>query len=58
MITEVTQTLCFYGQKANQQDDLEELTSKMRDHFAATPPTAGAYKREAEINNAIFTLFG
>ena len=42
----MTQTLCFYGQKANKQDELEDLTNKLREYFAATPPTAGAYKRE------------
>ena len=45
VITEVTQSMCFYGQKASKQDELEELTNKLRDHFGSTPPTAGAYKR-------------
>ena len=43
--------MCFYGQKANKQDALEDLTSKLRDHFASSPPTAGAYKRKYLINN-------
>lgn len=55
VITEVTQTLCFYGQKANKQDALEDLTSKLRDHFASSPPTAGAYKpKRNDICAAIF----
>ena len=53
MITEVTQTLCFYGQKANKQDELEDLTNKLREYFAATPPTAGAYKREYMLYKSV-----
>ena len=45
-ITEVTQTLCFYGQMVDQQPKLEKLTEEMRAHFSATPPTPGSYKRE------------
>lgn len=44
VITEVTNNMCFYGQYADSMQKLEDLTAKMRGHFAENEPTAGAYK--------------
>ena len=44
VITEVTPTMCFYGQYTSNGEQLETLTKKMRTHFAENQPTAGAYK--------------
>lgn len=55
VITEVTQTLCFYGQLLANQEALETLTTQMREHFANNTPTAGSYKpKRNDICAAIF----
>lgn len=55
VITEVTQTLCFYGQMIDKQDELEKLTNNMREHFKSNQPTAGTYKpKRNDICAAIF----
>jgi staphylococcal nuclease domain-containing protein 1 len=55
VITEVTPTLCFYGQLLSNQEALESLTTEMREHFASNAPTAGSYKpKRNDICAAIF----
>lgn len=55
VITEVTNNMCFYGQYADSMQKLEDLTAKMRGHFAENEPTAGAYK--AKRNDIIAAVF-